>query len=270
MSAEFAQSLIGSVELFFLVFLRVTGVFIVSPIFGRQNLPVYYKIGFSFFVALIVTSSVAIVVPPPAAGGDGIGGGAVAYAYLAFREFVVGASIGFIPYLMFSAIYVAGQLIDMKIGFSMVNVLDPVSNMQIPITSNFYFIICMLIFVSVNAHHMVILSICRSYDFISLGSLNVDGELITTLFRLFADVFIVGFRIAAPIVFTVLLSDVALGIISKAMPQINVFMVGLPLKILVGLVIMIVTMPAMMVMFGELFKNVGAETFNFMRGLGAQ
>ena len=263
MSPDLEQALINLVALFFLVFLRVTGMFVVSPIFGRQNLPVYYKIGFSFFIALIMTSSSAIVSPA-------IYGNVAEYVYFAVREFVIGASIGFIPYLMFSAIYIAGQLIDMKIGFAMVNVLDPVSNIQIPITANFYFIICMLMFITVDAHHMIILTISRSYSLIPLGRLTIDGELIAALLRLFTDVFIVGFRIAAPIIFTVLLTDVALGIISKAMPQINVFMVGMPLKILVGLVIMIITMPTMLIMMGELFKNIGSETMNFMRGLGAQ
>ena len=258
----FEQALADSIALFFLIFLRVTGMFVMSPIFGRQNLPSYYKIGFSFFVTLIMATSVAVVMPA-------MGGGIARYAYLALREFIVGASIGFIPYLMFSAIYMAGQMIDMKIGFSMVNVLDPVSNIQIPITANFYFILCMLMFITVNAHHMIILAISRSYSAIPLGALNIDGELIRALLRLFSDIFAVGFRIAAPIVFTALLADVALGVISKAMPQINVFMVGMPLKILVGLAIMIVTMPAMLVIFGELFKNIGVETFNFMKGLGA-
>ncbi|MCL2058736.1 MAG: flagellar type III secretion system protein FliR [Oscillospiraceae bacterium] len=262
MSPEFEQALIDAVALFFLVFLRVTGMFVVSPIFGRQNLPVYYKLGFSFFIALIMTSSAPIVSP-------GFYGNAPEYVYYAAREFIIGASIGFIPYLMFSAIYMAGQMIDMKIGFSMVNVLDPVSNVQIPITANFYFILCMLMFITVNAHHMVILTISHSYSIIPLGRLNMDGEVMATLMRLFSDVFIVGFRIAAPIVFTVLLADVALGTISKAMPQINVFMVGMPLKILVGIVIMIVTMPTMLIILGELFKNIGNETVNFMRGLGA-
>ena len=263
MSPEFEQALVNAVALFFLVFLRVTGMFVVSPIFGRQNLPVYYKIGFSFFITLIIASSTPIVSPA-------IYGNVLEYAYYAVREFIIGASIGFIPYLMFSAIYMAGQMIDMKIGFSMVNVLDPVSNIQIPITANFYFILCMLMFITVNAHHMIILTISRSYEFIPIGRLNIDENVINTLMRLFSDIFIVGFRIAAPIVFTILLTDVALGAISKAMPQINVFMVGMPLKILVGLVIMIVTMPTMLLILGELFKNIGLETTNFMRGLGAQ
>jgi len=263
MNPEFEHALISSVELFVMVFMRVTGVFIVSPIFGRQSLPAYYKVGFAFFITLIVTLSTPVIMPASF-------GTAWEYALLATREFIVGACIGFIPYLMFSTIYIAGQLIDMKIGFSMVNVLDPVSNIQIPITANFYYIICMLMFISVNAHHIVILTISRSYGIIPLGSLNIGGDVIRSLIRLFSDVFIVGFRIAAPIVFTTLLTDVTLGIISKAMPQINVFMVGMPLKILVGVGIMVVTLPAMMIILGQLFSNIGLETFNFMRGLGAQ
>ena len=262
MSLDFLQALVGSVELFFLVFIRVTGMFVVSPIFGRQSMPVYYKVGFSFFIALIVANSTPIVVPSTY-------GTMMEFAFFCVREFVVGACIGFIPYLMFSAIYIAGQLIDMKIGFSMVNILDPVNNIQIPVTSNFYYIICMLMFISVNAHHMLILAVSRSYGFVPLGRLNVDGALITALIRLFADVFIVGFQIAAPIVFTTLLADVSLGVISKAMPQMNVFMVGMPLKILVGVIVMIVTLPAMMAILGRLFGNIGLETANFMRGLGS-
>jgi len=263
MSLAMEQALLSSIELYLLVFIRVTGVFIVSPIFGRQNLPVYYKVGFSFFITLIVASSTPIVMPVTT-------GATLEYALIALREFVVGACIGFVPYLMFTAIYLAGQMIDMKIGFSMVNVLDPVSNIQIPITANFYYILCMLMFITVNAHHMVILTISRSYGIIPMGWLNIDEDVIRALIRLFSDIFIVGFRIAAPIVFTTLLADVALGIISKAMPQINVFMVGMPLKILVGIAIMIVTLPAMIIMFGQLFSNIGFETFNFMRGLGRQ
>jgi flagellar biosynthetic protein FliR len=260
---DLTQALVGAVELFALVFVRMTGMFVVSPIFGRRNLPTYYKVGFAFFLALLVTGSGSVTVPVSL-------GTTLEFAFFTLREFVVGVSIGFIPYLMFSAIYLAGQLIDMKIGFSMVSVLDPVSNLQIPVTSNFYFMICMLVFITVNAHHTVILTICRSYESIPLGHMTISGEVIDGLMRLFSDIFIVGFRMAAPIVFTVLLTDVALGIISKAMPQINVFMVGMPLKILVGLIIIVITMPAMLVMLSELFQNIGAESYNFMRGIGAQ
>ena len=100
--------------------------------------------------------------------------------------------------------------------------------------------------------------------------MSIDGYTIQNLIRLFSDIFIVGFKIAAPIVFTVLLTDVALGIISKAMPQMNVFMVGMPLKILVGLIIVVVTIPAVMVVLSNLFQNIELESINFIRSIGME
>jgi len=165
-------------------------------------------------------------------------------------------------------------------------VLDPVSNMQVPVTSNFYFMICMLAFITVNAHHSIIRAIYNSYALIPMGGVavvqgagaaglgaeevvsGVSAALMERVMRLFADVFAVGFQVAAPIIFMVFLADVALGIISKAMPQINVFMVGLPLKILVGLVIVIVSMPAVLMFLGNLFSNIEGETLGFMQDFG--
>jgi flagellar biosynthetic protein FliR len=257
-----SAALLEAVETFVLVFIRMTGLFAISPIFGRRNLPSYYKIGFAFFLAVLLVSSQDVRAP------EG-GGTLLEYALVAMLELLVGIAIGFIPYLMFSTIYLAGQLIDMKIGFSMVSVLDPVSNMQVPVTSNFYFILCMLLFVSVNAHHSVIKALFFSYRSVPMGRLTVSGPVTEGVVRLFADLFAVGFRIAAPIVFTILLTDVALGIISKAMPQMNVFLVGLPLKILVGLAIIVLTLPALLAILAELFRNIEAETANFMEGIGA-
>ena len=255
-------ALLSIVELFALVLTRMAGMFVVSPIFGRRNLPTYYKVGFAFFLALMLVGSGGISVPLGA-------GSPIEFAILVAKELAVGISIGFIPYLMFSVIYLAGQIIDMQIGFSMVSVLDPLSNLQVPVTSNFYFIICVLAFITVNAHHSVIAAIYRSYELVPLGVFSLGDGVMGGIMRLFADIFAVGLRLAAPIVFAILIADVALGVVSKAMPQMNVFMVGMPLKILAGLLIMIVTMPAMFVALSALFKNIDLETAAFMKGIGA-
>ena len=256
------SAILAVAELFALVLTRMSGMFVVSPIFGRRNLPSYYKVGFAFFLALMLVGSGGIVMPKTS-------GTPFEFAILVAIELAVGVSIGFIPYLMFSVIYLAGQIIDMKIGFSMVNVLDPLSNMQIPVTSNFYFIICILAFITVNAHHSVIAAIYRSYEFVPLGVYSLSDGVMAGLVRLFADIFAVGFRLAAPMVFAIMVADVALGIISKAMPQMNVFIVGMPLKILAGLIVMIVTMPAMFMALAALFKSIDVETVTFMRGIGS-
>ena len=253
---------IEAVQIFIIVFVRMTGMFVVSPVFGRRNLPTYYKIGFSFFLALIITSSNSIALPET-------NGAILEFAFIIIKEFVVGISIGFIPYLMFSCIYFAGQIIDMKIGFSMVSVMDPVSNIQIPVTSNFYFMMCMIVFITLNAHHSIIRAVFTSYEIIPVGHFAISEQVMQNILRLFSDIFVTGFRIAAPIVFTIMLTDMALGIIAKAMPQMNVFIVGMPLKILVGLMIIIVTLPVLFIILRELFGDIELETVNFMRGIGA-
>ncbi|MCL2164293.1 MAG: flagellar type III secretion system protein FliR [Oscillospiraceae bacterium] len=262
MNYYLSEMLIETVELFMLVLVRMTGMFVVSPIFGRRNLPLYYKIGFAFFLALLVTSSNTISLPET-------GGTTIEYAIIVAKELIIGMMIGFIPYLMFSCIYLAGQIIDMKIGFGMVNVLDPESNTQIPVTANFYFMLCMIIFITLNAHHSIVKTIFISYEIIPAGHINIDGSVVTGYIRLFSDIFITGIRLAAPIIFTLMLADIAMGIIAKAMPQMNIFIVGMPLKILVGLLIIIVTLPVVFLILRELFGEIEGETINFMRGIGA-
>ena len=129
-----AGLIINGFDMFLLVFVRMTGLFVVAPIFGRKNIPTYFKIGFSFFIALILVNTTAVQV---AQYDDNL----LSYALLIAKEFIVGLSIGFVAYLVFTAIYIAGEVIDMQIGFGIVNVLDPVSNIQVPVTSNVYFII---------------------------------------------------------------------------------------------------------------------------------
>ena len=154
--------LLNGFDVFLLVLVRMTGLFVIAPIFGRSNVPVYLKIGFSFFLALIVVNT--LTVPKPEYFNN-----IYDFAFLVLKEFLVGVTIGYVSFLVFSAIYLAGQLIDMQIGFSMVSVLDPMSNIQVPVTSNFYFIISMLIFLSINGHHLLIKALFNSYNMIPLG-----------------------------------------------------------------------------------------------------
>ena len=117
-------------DVFLLIFVRMTGLFVVSPVFGRQNIPVYFKVGFSFLTAILITYS--IPVPDMAAYNS-----MAAFIFLIAKEFLVGLVLGYISYLIITAIYLAGQMIDMHIGFGMVSVFDPMSNIQIPLPPTF-------------------------------------------------------------------------------------------------------------------------------------
>ncbi|AUG57959.1 flagellar biosynthetic protein FliR [Acetivibrio saccincola] len=252
--------LLNGIEIFLLIFVRMTGLFVIAPIFSRRNVPVYLKIGFSFMLALMLVTSLKIE-------DELYYSNIFEYFLLVLKEFLVGITLGYVSYAIFTAIHLAGQLIDMKVGFGIVNVVDPLSNIQVPITSTFYFIFCMLIFLICNGHHVLIRALFYSYDFVPLGKALFSEEVINDVIRVFGNIFIISFKISGPVVAAVLISDVALGIVSKTVPQLNVFMVGMPLKIFLGLSVMVLTMPIFVSLLEYLIKGMDREMYNFLESM---
>ena len=256
-----AELFLEGFDIFLLVFVRMTGLFVVAPIFGRRNIPAYFKIGFSFFVSLILINTVAI-------GKVSYDESILGYVLLIIKEFMVGVATGFIAYLAFTAVYIAGEIIDMQIGFGIVSVMDPVSSIQIPVTSNLYFIISMLLFLSVNGHHYLIKALTDSFSSLPPGTAEFDAGLADGLMEVFSTVFETGFKIAAPVVAAILITDIALGAISRMVPQLNVFVIGMPLKIIVGILILVITLPMFVDVMETVFKTMSGSVQEFIKELG--
>jgi len=125
-------------NIFLLVLVRISGMFYLSPIFGRRNVPNHYKAGFCFLFSVIVANSVPV---PDLSSYQTL----FSYVVLIGKELLIGLMMGFISYLIFSCIYIAGHLIDMRIGFGMVSVYDPMTNIQVPVTADFYAIFATLL-----------------------------------------------------------------------------------------------------------------------------
>lgn len=246
---------------FLLIFVRMTGLFIVAPVFGRRNIPAYLKIGFSFFSAILLVNTIQIPSPD-------FYDSMLQVALIIAKEFIVGITIGFIAYLAFTAIYIAGEIIDMQIGFGIVNVMDPISNIQVPVTSNVYFILSMLVYLSIRGHHALIKALFDSYTVVPLGLAVFDASIMDNLMGIFANIFAIGFKIAAPIIAAILITDVALGTISRMVPQLNVFVIGMPLKILVGIVVLVVTIPMFIYVLEGLFRVVDIGTIDYIKDIG--
>ena len=255
-----AGLLLNGFDIFLLVFVRMTGLFVVAPIFGRRNIPAYFKIGFSFFIALILVNTTAVQ-------GAQVDENILSYVLLLIKEFMVGLSIGFISYLAFTAIYIAGEIIDMQIGFGVVNVLDPITNIQIPVTSNLYSIISLLLLLAINGHHFLIKALFDSFSSLPIGTASFDAGLADSLMEVFSAVFVTGFKIAAPIVASILITEVALGTVSRMVPQLNVFVIGMPLKIIVGILILIITLPMFFSVMEFIFKSMNVNTLNYIKEL---
>ncbi|NLY19219.1 MAG: flagellar type III secretion system protein FliR [Clostridiaceae bacterium] len=245
-------------DAFLLIFVRITGLFVVAPVFGRQNLPAYYKIGFSFILAIVLSYTVQY--PSPGSYAS-----IFTYILLVAKEFITGLALGYISYFILTSIYLAGQMIDLHIGFGMVNVFDPEANIQIPVTANFYFILTMLIFIIIDGHHLLIYTLTESFSILPLGSrFTIKQPLMDFVIGLFGSVFAISFKIAAPVTAAVLIADLALGIIAKAVPQVNVFIVGLPLKILLGLGVILITLTVFRSIVHVLMGGMREEMNYFM------
>ncbi len=233
-----------------LVFVRMSSLFVVTPVFGRRELPAYLKIGLAFFCSYILVPLLGDVQVEYT--------NLLSFTVIAAKEFLVGIIIGYVSFLIFSALYVAGQIIDMQIGFGMVNVLDPTMNTQVPITGNFVYILTTLFFLAIDGHHILISALFKSYSVLPINGFEFTEAMVNNMTTIFSDVFAIGFRISIPVLAAALLAEVALGILSKTVPQMNVFVVGIPMKIAIGLLTLFVMMP--------IFIQVMTVTFDRMYG----
>lgn len=246
--------LLAKYEIFLLILIRTSGIFVVSPFFSSQNIPNILKAGFSFMLSILLTLSLDI--EPNIVE--------TTFVVLVVKELMVGLIIGFISYAFFSTFYVMGQIIDMKIGFGMVNVIDPQHRVQVPLMGNFYYILAFLLFLTINGHHVVINGLIDSYKFISIGGFTFKLDTGFYLVDILSKSFITGFKLSAPIVGTIFLTDLLLGIMARTIPQMNVFVVGLPLKILIGLIIIGLSIPVFYSITTGLFNNTVEEIYNFL------
>lgn len=220
--------------IFLLVFIRMISIFVISPIFSRRNIPSYLKVG----LALFCTFTIA-----PLLGSIQIDYNLMSYTILVIKEFVVGITLGFVSYLVFASLLIAGQIMDVQIGFGMVNVIDPINNIQVPLIGNFIYLLATNIFLITNGHHIMLAAIVKSYAMVPINGFFLTDKLVNNILRIFIESFVIGFKISIPIIAAALLSEVALGILSRTVPQMNVFIVGLPMKITIGLLSLIFIMP---------------------------
>lgn len=257
------QNLPNYVNVFLFVLIRVTSIFIVSPIFGRRNMPTMLKLGFGVLISFIIFPTIDLNAVKKY---DSV----FEIVSVILNEFMVGLILGFVSYMCFQAIYIAGQIIDMQVGFSMVNTLDPQSNIQMPITATFFNIIAMLLFLALNGHHMLISAVFYSYKILPIGSATLGNVLMTDMLKMFSDMFVIGFKIAAPIMAAIFITDLALGILSKTVPQMNVFVVGMPIKIFVGIVVLVMMLPVFSSIMEVLLDGMYADLEKVIRGMVPQ
>jgi flagellar biosynthetic protein FliR len=237
-----------NLESFFMVFGRMTGLFLSAPVFANRQLPARIKI----LVIIILSAAMAYYVPVNYA----VQLTSPAYFIAALvLEIAIGYVIGFVAYVCFAAIQLAGQIMDMQMGFAIVNVVDPMSGTQIPLMGNFNNLLALVIYLSINGHHFLIQAVVQSYQAVPVLGAHFSSDFMDLLVKITVYMFVIAIKISAPVVIAILTTDIAMGFVARTVPQMNVFVVGIPLKIFMGLIALVLMLPVYIWFMGVLFEQ---------------
>jgi flagellar biosynthetic protein FliR len=218
------------------IFVRVAGIFVLTPVFSISEMPMTAKGflagGLSLVIYPIVAGHLA-----PAAGLD------LPLLLVLVDHALIGVLIGFFILVYYTAFLMAGEFYSLKMGFGIINVIDPMSQTSIPILGQFKSLFALIIFISTNAHHLVIEALVYSFRVVPVMALEAGRPLTGALLTAMNEMFVISFQLAAPIIGTVMVIEVVMGIMSKVAPQMNVMVVGFQIKIVIGLVVLMAFMP---------------------------
>ncbi|MBD3169303.1 MAG: flagellar type III secretion system protein FliR [candidate division Zixibacteria bacterium] len=254
---DLLQVVIERFEVFLLVLARISGMFFISPFFGNKSVPVKVKM----IIALSVTIIALPLIPTPE---KAVKGDIIEILLIVAQEVSFGAMLGFVANFIFMAMHVAGHVIGFQMGFAIVNVIDPATQTQVSIIAEFKYFMAMLIYLAINGHHFLISAVVQSFQLIAPGQMSfvqASGSLIA---RMSMNIFVIGMKIAAPAMITLFLVSLALGIIARTVPQMNVFIVGFPVKIAAGLMIIAAGLPYFGSLFSKFMTQMEADLTNLI------
>lgn len=242
----------------FLVFVRVGAMLFTAPLLSGRTVPTVLKVGLALLLAFLL-------VPVNQGHFAEVPFEWLPLSLLVMKELGVGVIVGFVANLVFSAMQLAGQFMGLQIGFSLANVLDPVYSQSVSILDQLYTVMAGLIFLAIDGHHMLILAIQQTLDLVPVGTLDINGPMINQLIMLTSGVFVAAVRIALPIIASLLLADIAMGLMSRTLPQMNVFIVGMPVKLFVGFVVLLFTLPSVSGLVGDMFRSSFVDLQNVLK-----
>lgn len=241
-----------------LIFLRVAAIVFSAPVLDTNTIPAVFKAGLALAVSVLLLPAVETVVTVKDLS-------LMTFVIGVFSEIAIGVTIGLSVKLLFAGIQLAGQIVGYQMGFAVANVVDPATSTQIPILAQFYNLTAMLVFLAINAHHLFFSALVDSYSILPPLSMHVSPQLVGMMMRLAANMFVVAVKVGAPLIAVMLMVSVALGMVARTVPQIHIFIVAMPLKIVIGLVFLLMVSPYLTAYLIDLFSSYQVTLFDLMR-----
>jgi flagellar biosynthetic protein FliR len=248
----------GQFETFFLILVRVSTMLFVFPVFSAKQIPALARIGLAFLISFALCHAMPPITALPDAG---------ALLAAVVSQVVLGIIVGFVAYLVFMGIEFAGEIIDIQIGFAVANVINPATQQQVTVIGELQLTLATLVFLATNSHLLMLAGIGGSLHLVPLPYINLDPVLASNVVSFLQAAFLIVLKIAAPPAVALFLVNLALGLMARVAPQMNVFVVGLPLQIGVGLLMMAVSIPLLGYVGPQLFNESAHQMDAVMRGM---
>ncbi len=253
-------------QFFFLIFIRIWGITFFSPIFSLSSFPRMAKTGFSFFVACLLfpVLSRTVSFSPPVTSLE--------YFYSVAWQLAIGFMIGFVIRTLFEGVQFCGEIIGFQMGFAIVNVIDPQGSAQIPLLALFQNILATLLFLAINAHHLILRLLVRSFTLLPFDGIEGVGtalqrpsEAIKAIVLISSEIFILAVKLAAPAMAVLIFINVGLAIVARTVPQINIFIVGFPIQIALGFFILSASLTFFTKVFIFYSSRVHTSAYNLLK-----
>jgi flagellar biosynthetic protein FliR len=243
---------------FFWPFTRIGAMMMAAPIFSVRQIPMRFRL----LLALLITVLVHPVLPPsPAVSVFSVDG-----LLIVSQQLLIGIALGFLLQMAFQALVFGGQVMAYSMGLGFAHMMDPANGVQVPVVAQFWLILAMLSFLLMNGHLLLIAALVDTFTVIPIAPDGLGQAGIWELLSWASRMFAAGLLMTMPIVISLLLVNIGLGIVSRAAPQLNIFAVGFPLTLMMGFLLMWLTLPQIMANFGGLVNEAFDASVNVLNG----
>jgi flagellar biosynthesis protein FliR len=246
-----------NVVAFVLVLCRVGALFAFAPVFSSKMIPAQVK--------LLAAGGISLAMTPLAVHGQTVPLDSLAIAPLVVKEILVGVAFAVAIGALSAAVTAAGSLLDTIVGFSFGALVDPIDNAQAAVLGQFYALFATMVFLLTGGDRLMVLGLAKSYDLVPLGQLPATNHLAALATTGLANVLVIALEIAAPVVIALVLTDVAFALVSRAVPQMNVFQVELPAKVLVGFATVAASLPFVAVHLEDRLQEMVVQALTALR-----
>jgi flagellar biosynthetic protein FliR len=237
----------NKIVVFFLTVIRISGIIFTAPVFGSEIISARIKLFLSILLGILIFPFVTVV--------DLSKANNLLIILIIIKELLIGIATGLIARFIFVGVQFGGQIIGTQMGFGIVNVLDPQNNSSISLVAQFQNIIMILFFLSIGGHLYIIQAIVKSFEMIPLGVFVFNKESYIFIVTIFSKIFLTALKITAPIFVTLLVTQIVLGIMGRLVPQLNILIIGFPIQIAAGLIVIITSMTFFFSMFESLMYD---------------